>query len=382
MDYRFELDPAIEKVYSFAGTEPSGINDYSVTFEKPNYSMTALEATTNAQDGNVNKAFMDEYTQLPETLPNRVRELAVELTSGEKNWYRKTKAIEEYLQGSAFSYSLQDVALPSENEDYVDQFLFQTMVGYCNNFSTSMVVLLRSLDIPARWVKGYTEGQYLAYADGMYEYEVTNNDAHAWVEVYFPLVGWVTFDPTPGFSNVIDYYYNEEESVEEIAANVGITQTENLDDSEEDSKPASLEENHVFSWQDFWERLTQFFSNHMSWIYGFLLFTLLLAVYLYKIRVKWLPLYYIRKFKKADENECFIEAYHILLKQLHRAGRQRKPGQTLREYAAEIDRDFESDEMTYLTSQYERYLYGNQLENGIWSAVKELWENLIKRSTS
>ncbi|WP_428910649.1 transglutaminaseTgpA domain-containing protein [Niallia sp. Krafla_26] len=382
MNYRFELDPTIEKVYSFAGTQPLGINDYSVTFEKPSYSMTALEATTNVQDTNLSKAFLDQYTQLPQELPSRVKDLALELTTDEDTWYSKAKAIERYLKGPEFTYSLQDVAMPNGNKDYVDQFLFETMVGYCNNFSTSMIVLLRSLDIPARWVKGYTEGEYIGYVDGMYEYEVTNNNAHAWVEVYFPLVGWVTFDPTPGFSNVIDYYYNEEESVEEIAANVEMTQTENRDDSDEIAESGNLEESKNFSWPGFWDRMTTSFTNNVSWIYGFLLLSFIITIYLYRIRAKWLPVYYIRKFRHSEENECFVDAYQILLKQLHRAGFKRKAGQTLREYATEIDRHFATKEMTFLTGQYEKYLYGNRLENGTWDATRQLWENLIKKSAS
>ncbi|WP_338471575.1 DUF4129 domain-containing transglutaminase family protein [Niallia sp. XMNu-256] len=380
-NYRFELDPTIEKFHSFAGTDPLGIPEYSVTFEKPNYSLTALQATKMVQDTNLSEEFIERYTQLPKTLPHRVKELAVELTRGKETWYDKAKAIEQYLQGPEFTYSLQDIAAPSENEDYVDQFLFQSMIGYCNNFSTSMVVLLRSLDIPARWVKGYTEGEYIGYEDGMYEYEVTNNNAHAWVEVYFPLVGWVTFDPTPGFTNPIDYYIDEEESVEEIAANVEMTQPETTDDLDSSEK-TDLEGNNRFNLQGYWAKVTSFFSQHIGWLYGFVLLFILAAAYLYKIRAKWLPIYYIRKFKSLDENECFIDAYQILLKQLYRSGLHRKSGQTLRDYAVEIDRHFASNEMTFLTSQYEKYLYGNRLEKGTWSAAKQLWENLIKRSGS
>ena len=59
----------------------------------------------------------------------------------------------------------QNVAVPGENEDYVDQFLFDTKRGYCDNFSTSMAVLLRTLGIPTRWVKGYTGGEFLKYSE-------------------------------------------------------------------------------------------------------------------------------------------------------------------------------------------------------------------------
>ncbi|MBM9834622.1 transglutaminase domain-containing protein, partial [Enterococcus faecalis] len=80
--------------------------------------------------------------------------------------------------------------------DYVDQFLFESQVGYCDNFSTAMVVLLRSLEIPARWAKGFSPGSP-ATENGITTYTVRNLNAHSWVEVYFDGYGWVPFEPTP-----------------------------------------------------------------------------------------------------------------------------------------------------------------------------------------
>lgn len=64
-----------------------------------------------------------------------------------------------------------------------------------------MVVMLRSVGIPARWVKGFTPGTFEALNDGLREYTVTNANAHSWVEVYFSGIGWVPFEPTRGFDN-------------------------------------------------------------------------------------------------------------------------------------------------------------------------------------
>src|SRR5699024_6506512 len=113
------------------------------------------------------------------------------------------RAIESYFASNGFVYETENVAVPSEQEDYVDQFLFDTRAGYCDNYSSSMVVLLRTLDIPARWVKGFTSGEQISSSldDTEEVYEVTNANAHSWVEVYFSDVGWVPFEPTKGFSN-------------------------------------------------------------------------------------------------------------------------------------------------------------------------------------
>jgi hypothetical protein len=82
------------------------------------------------------------------------------------------------------------------NTDAVDQFLFVDQRGVCEHFVSAMVVLLRSIGIPARFVVGYGSGTYNAITG---YYEVHANDAHAWVEVFFPGYEWVAFDPTPGW---------------------------------------------------------------------------------------------------------------------------------------------------------------------------------------
>ena len=206
--------PILEKIYSFEGSKPTALADYSVTYEIPKYRVEALQSTENVSDSGLGMKFISRYTQLPESLPQRVKDLALEITMGEKTWYDKAKAIEKYFKGSQFSYDTKNVMVPDGDVDYVDQFLFDSLRGYCDNFSTSMVVLLRSLDIPARWVKGYTEGESRGYKEGdsnIRLFDVTNNNAHSWVEAYFPQVGWVSFEPTPGFTNDVSDQFAEEE---------------------------------------------------------------------------------------------------------------------------------------------------------------------------
>jgi len=78
-------------------------------------------------------------------------------------------------------------------QDTVDQFLFGNRVGFCEQISTSLAVMLRSLGIPAREAVGYVPGSYNPVTD---LYEVRADDAHAWVQVWFPGYGWQSFDPT------------------------------------------------------------------------------------------------------------------------------------------------------------------------------------------
>ncbi|WP_042167254.1 transglutaminase-like domain-containing protein [Paenibacillus gorillae] len=144
---------------------------------------------------------LEIYLQLPNTLPGRVSALAAEIAGGGvTSRLDQVKAIETYLENN-YTYSL-DTKAPPSGADLVDQFLFEQQSGYCVHFSSSMVILLRTQGIPARWVKGFTSGSPV-YEDatGITTYEVRGKDAHAWVEVYFPEAGWVPFDPTPGFSS-------------------------------------------------------------------------------------------------------------------------------------------------------------------------------------
>lgn len=137
---------------------------------------------------------IDKYTQLPGGLPQRVRDLASQLTANAGTPYDKAKAIENYLK--TFTYSLK-VDPPPYNADGVDHFLFTMRKGYSEYFASAMTVMLRSEGIPARLATGYTVGDKLPNHE---VYIVTDSHSHAWVEVFFPTYGWIAFEPTPGAS--------------------------------------------------------------------------------------------------------------------------------------------------------------------------------------
>jgi transglutaminase-like putative cysteine protease len=376
-DVSFELDPAIEKVYA---VQPLPLKEYSVSYEVPKYSVSALQESGDTQtlDGN----FLERYTQLPNNLPERVKELAVEITAKESNWFNKAREIERYFRMSGFSYDQTDVAVPGARDDYVDQFLFDTKRGYCDNFSSSMVVLVRSLGIPARWVKGYTEGEYQARESATSRvFEVTNNNAHSWVEVYFPEIGWVPFEPTQGFSNNVQYSYDTQAS---DTTETDTAETE-AQPKEEPAAPDSPEENSdtasSFTLADLGVKAKEFFAGSWKAMSLILLLLAAAAAAAYLKRSRWLPAYFIWKFRRMKKKDGrFVSAYLTLLKQLERYGLKRKQDQTLREYAAYIDHFFSTQEMSRITAQYERVLYRGSLEEGRWEETRELWENLIKKT--
>ena len=133
----------------------------------------------------------ERYTELPESTPDRVGELTDEVIAeaDADNPYDAAVAVERYLEENK-RYSLT-VERPSG--DVADAFLFEMDAGYCTYYATTMTAMLRSQDVPARFVTGYTTGERI----GENEWAVRGQNAHAWVEVYVPEHGWVEFDPTP-----------------------------------------------------------------------------------------------------------------------------------------------------------------------------------------
>lgn len=107
--------------------------------------------------------------------------------------YQITLRIEQYLR-RFYSYTLTPPS--TDYSSAYAAFLFETRAGYCQHFAGAMALLLRYNGIPARVAVGFTTGEEVAQD----VYMVTTNNAHAWVEVYFPTIGWVAFDPTPGRS--------------------------------------------------------------------------------------------------------------------------------------------------------------------------------------
>ncbi|WP_165822521.1 transglutaminase-like domain-containing protein [Paenibacillus montanisoli] len=155
------------------------------------------------------------YLQVPDTLPERVKTLAQNITSKSETPYDKVNALISYLQ-LTYKYTNTPDVTKRVSEDFVDSFLFEVREGYCDYFSTSLAVMARTLGIPTRWVKGYSPGslpvdpelERLRGMTGLEEeeisdagtYTVRNADAHSWVEVYFNGYGWLPFEPTSGFA--------------------------------------------------------------------------------------------------------------------------------------------------------------------------------------
>ncbi len=107
--------------------------------------------------------------------------------------YAAAVDVEAYFRSKVFTYDLTPKF--SGGSPILAQFMLTGHKGYCQMFSGSMALVLRLHGIPARVAFGFTTGQAPATLGA--PYVVSDRDAHAWVEVFFPKLGWQPFDPTP-----------------------------------------------------------------------------------------------------------------------------------------------------------------------------------------
>ncbi|MDN5749943.1 MAG: transglutaminase-like domain-containing protein, partial [Pseudonocardia sp.] len=122
----------------------------------------------------------------------RIAEIAAEVTAGADDDFDRAMALQQYFTGpdSVFTYDL--ATAPPAGDDALVEFLTVGRVGYCEQFASAMAVMLRTVGVPSRVAVGFTAG--VATADYR---SISTADAHAWVEAWFPGIGWTTFDPTP-----------------------------------------------------------------------------------------------------------------------------------------------------------------------------------------
>lgn len=131
------------------------------------------------------------YLQLPPDLPDVVRQEAALRAPGSRDAATVAGATENWLQNN-FAYGM---GYPfAEGRDPLEQFLAEKPPAHCEFFATAMTLMLRARGIPARYVTGFLCFEFNPYGDF---YTVGETNAHAWVEVYVPGTGWVTYDPTP-----------------------------------------------------------------------------------------------------------------------------------------------------------------------------------------
>ncbi len=186
-----EVDPADQGLgvaIDFDLLEVPPVDAYRVRWvPRPDVSDVGLRAVPGTAGG------LDEglWTSLPVEVPQRVRDLAVRLTRDAGDRLEAARAVEAYVRGVA-EYTLDAPPLP-DGADAADDLLFGSRQGYCEQFATAEAVLLRAVGIPARIATGWAGGEVRGDRRVL-----RAKDAHAWVEVLVPGLGWVSSDPTAG----------------------------------------------------------------------------------------------------------------------------------------------------------------------------------------
>ncbi|MHB8056170.1 MAG: DUF4129 domain-containing transglutaminase family protein, partial [Candidatus Aminicenantales bacterium] len=253
------------------------------------------------------------FLQLPG--PNdRLRRLAEDFAGRAGDSAAKAAAIETRLR-DGYSYSL---AADNGRQD-IDGFLFNSKAGNCEYFATAMILMLRSLGIPARLAVGFLSTDWNAYGSF---FDVRQSDAHAWVEAYLPEAGWTTFDPTPS------------DFTRKGALNIFVRIWSGLNRQFEEIQ---------FRWyryvvgydkdtqRNFIYRLVLKIGTYLIPILVGLVFLAAAVFLLAKAKVGRPKLTSWKPSRKKPE-----DFYETLLNRLGRAGFPRRPSQTAAEYAGEL----------------------------------------------
>lgn len=182
---------------------PEGLT-YTVISDVPYRDRDVLGQASTRYPKNIQKY----YLQVPDAIAAKVRARTQEILAkyNQQQIDRKQKPLTSPYEKALYlaQYIKQNYKVPKEamglpllgeNEDLVSAFLFKNQGGYPDHFSTVLTIMLRSIGIPSRLVGGFAPGQFNPFT-GLYI--VSNTDAYAMTEVYFPKYGWFTFDPIPG----------------------------------------------------------------------------------------------------------------------------------------------------------------------------------------
>jgi transglutaminase-like putative cysteine protease len=160
---------------------------YTVVSQVPEIKADDLDGPVDYRD----YPAMEPYTETG-TLDRDVQAIADAVVENAETPFEQALALQDYLRGKEFRYSL-DVPALSAGGNQLRRFLTDVREGYCEQFAIAMAMMARQAGIPSRVAVGFTSG---AIIDNTW-LQVTTHDAHAWPELWFPEAGWVPFEPTP-----------------------------------------------------------------------------------------------------------------------------------------------------------------------------------------
>ena len=195
--------------------------EYTVTADVPKYDAATLASLIRTEDGTLSPLFqaaadagefitpaseqleplaldrLDFWTEVPDDLGPNVGALAAEVTTNLETNYEKALALEQYFRFSGdFTYAVDvppEYTTASVGDWLTDETNPYIRTGYCEQFATSMALMARTVGLPSRVVLGFTPGEAINDDTVI----VMDKNAHSWVEIWVPELGWMSFDPTP-----------------------------------------------------------------------------------------------------------------------------------------------------------------------------------------
>ena len=327
----------------------------SLSFQEPKYTSNDLKLV----ELNVSDELQSE-TQLPDTLPNQVRELALSLTDSQVTLYDKVKTVEQHLKtNDSYRYSKTDTTYPPNEKDYVDYFLFESKTGYCDNFSTAMIVLLRSAGIPSRWAKGFAPGDIIETSTKTKTYAIRNSHAHSWPEVYFEGYGWIPFEPTPGFERINESVNSDSSTMNSSEAR---QKPETNSTSSSTSKTVRSADSSTTSTQENKQKKKPLNVLRLFQLIGLFFSFLLVSILIFFGSKNFFNFYF--KIYQLLPTTDFYSSYTIVLKKAERI-LARHSNEPLTEYVQRFEAEYIQFHGAFLqlTIMYEQALYGKQLMN-------------------
>lgn len=338
---------------------------FEVTSEIPVIPVQELTAKTYEELYQGNE-LEEMFLQLPDDFPKRVKDLAEEITAEGRTPYEKTALLQQYLQ-QTFPYTNKPDVSRVSSKDFVEGFLFELKEGYCDYYSTALVTMARSLNIPARWVKGYAPGEQpeipmnLAQQSGIANnyYTITNADSHSWAEVYFGEYGWIPVESTPGFYAPL---LTENEQTPEV----------NPEEQEDKETPASKPENNTPQSQGFHVGLWAVVAAVivlLSWT--------LFKIWHMRFKLRFFILQ-LRNGRPLTPDQKVVVETGRWVKYLHRKGMIKEEHETLREAVErwKKERPAVENHLTQLLTLFEQAKYSPEvIEDKDWQSVytEALW---------
>ncbi|WP_181362966.1 transglutaminase TgpA family protein [Sulfoacidibacillus thermotolerans] len=313
---------------------------YTVVSEVPRISARALLQVRN---GSLAYAFPTDL-ELPADFPARDVALARAITQGARGTYEKVEALIAYLRTHEH-YATKDIPFLKPGQDAVDQFLFVTHRGYCDQYASALATLARAVGIPARYAIGFVAVPPDKRDSGrMQEYELRGTDAHAWTQIWFAGYGWVSFDATPPAS------WPQSQRVQQLALTKRVLRQ--IDPSSMD-KRSTLKQRSLTS-------ISAVFA-HSTW-------SMLVFVAGSVVVFGLIPFFLLRRISSRRNCSHLIssnvtmtdsaQGVKDLLDPIYRKYGPRASSQTLREYVQNIGAPDDRGKLMQFVQWYEKICYG------------------------